>query len=197
MLPETRCGRKPPYERSSRMRHQLMMAGTLFAAMVAFAGCGSDSDALSLEEYFAEFEAIDAETDAAVEALFADFPDVSEDELISDDTYLPMFQEIAGSFPGIVGDAVEGMKALAPPSEVEDEHNELVAAGDQLTSAFSDANDELQDAETIADFMSIESRLDLELVAPASQRFDEACLELVAAGEDNGVTVNVDCLDEE
>jgi len=39
--------------------------------------------------------------------------------------------------------------------------------------------------------------LDASLVQPATQRFDVACLDLVAAGEENGITSTVGCVDEE
>ena len=54
----------------------LTRTAVFLLGMAVFSGaCSSDSDPLTLEEYFAEFEAIDADVNSQFEALFADFPE--------------------------------------------------------------------------------------------------------------------------
>ena len=56
----------------------------LLAAGVLIGACSSDPEPLTLDEYFAEFDAIDDDVDSQFEALFADFPD-DEDAWFADE----------------------------------------------------------------------------------------------------------------
>jgi len=180
------------------MKLRIAAGAILTLGLAVLAGCGGDSDALTLDAYFAEFEMIDADVDAQVEALFADFPEgESEEQVFADDANLPFFKELTAGFPLIITDAVEQLNALDPPSVVEDEHDELVEAGDSLIAAFEEASAALGETATMAEFAEVEQELDSSLVQPATQRFDLACLDVVAAGEENGITSTVDCVDEE
>jgi hypothetical protein len=170
----------------------LATAATLGVAGLTI-GCNDSSDALSLDEYFAEFEAIDADVDAQIEAAYADFPEDADD--FSDDTNLPYFKDLIAVFPRVVSDLLDQLNDLEPPAEVEDAHNELIDAGEDLLVVFQNAADELGGAATMAEFGSLNDELDLT-IAPASTRFDAACLAVVAIGEDNGVAVDVTCQDE-
>ena len=160
-------------------------------------GCSDSSDALSLDEYFAEFEAIDADVDAQFEAAFEEafvgFED--EEDFFADEANLPALKEITATFPRILGDAIDRMKVLNPPSEVETEHDNLIDAGDNLVVAFEEGVDVIEEAETLEE---VDAFLELSPTIDAAEAvFDAACLDLVAVGEANGVTVNVTCEDEE
>ena len=183
------------------MRRRTVLIAILAGALAAFgalaAACGDgDGESLTLEEYFARFEAIDADVDQQVEALFADFPDVSDEEFFSNEENLPLLKSIFAGFPRILGDALDELDGLDPPSEVEDAHNEFLEAGRGLLAAFESAASDVEDVETIAEAQEIGESADAE-VAPAEQRFDEACLALVDVGAANGLVVDVDCEDDE
>ncbi len=66
-----------------------------FAALVI--GCGGSTDTLTLEEYFEQFEAIDADVDAQFEVAYADFPE--GDDFFADDANLPFFQDLTAGLP--------------------------------------------------------------------------------------------------
>ena len=180
-----------------------MKLGLLLACVVAAitlaVGCSDSSDTLTLEEYFAEFEAIDADIDAQVEEAYAVFPeDEADDDIgafLSDEANLPVFKEFVSSFPRIIGDSVDRMKALEPPSEVEEAHDDLIEAGESAVAAFEEASGVIQAAQTMAEFEPLMNEAE-PAIDIAETAFDAACLDLVAAGEANGITVNVTCEDE-
>ena len=176
----------------------LSLPAALLLAIAAFAiGCSDSSETLTLDEYFAEFAAIDADVDSQIDALFADFPEGnSEEDFFADDTNLPFFKDIVAESSGIVRDAIDRMKALDPPAEVEDAHNDLIDAGEMFVIAFEEGNDVILDAETMAEFEALNNEVE-PTIAIAETAFDNACLALVAVGEANGITVNVTCEDDD
>ena len=173
-----------------------LLAVPLAFLLAISVGCSDSSDTLTLDEYFAEFEAIDADVDAEFEAAFAVFPEDEDFEaFLEDDGNVPAVKEFTAALPVIIGDAIDRVEALDPPSEVETEHDNLIDAGDDLVVAFEEGNELIQDAETMAEFDFQNSEVEATVDA-AQAAFDEACLDLVAVGEANGVTVNVTCEDD-
>ena len=159
-------------------------------------GCSDSSDTLTLEEYFVEFEAIDADVDAQFEEAFAIFPEDEDFEaFFEDDANVPALKDFTAALPVIIGDAIDRMKALDPPSEVETEHDNLIDAGEDLVGAFEEGNELIQDAETMAEFDFQNSEVEAT-VDGAETAFDEACFDLVDVGEANGITIDVSCGDE-
>ena len=166
-----------------------------FAALIA--GCGGGADALTLDEYFQQFEAIDADVDAQIEAAFADYPeDVSDEEFFADDANLPFFKDLIAAFPRITRDSLDRVKNLEPPSEVEDAHNDLVAALENLLITFEEAAEVLGAAETMAEAFELNAEVEPSIDA-ATARFDTACLALVVIASTNGIAVDLSCEDGE
>ena len=165
----------------------------LLAVATVFVGCGS-SDSLTLEEYFEQFEAIDADADAKIEALYADFPADGDDP--TNDANLPFFQELFTGFPGVVGDLVDGLKDLDPPAEVEDAHNDLIEAGEDLVVALGENADAFNGAETTSELMALNDVAE-ESIQPAVARFDSACLAVVDIAEASGIANDISCEDDE
>lgn len=181
------------------MRRRIMLITTLAAMLAAvgalLAACGdSGGDSLTLEEYFTRFEAIDQTADQEIGMLYADFPTVSDEELFSDEENLPLIKNLLQGFPEVLEDAVDEVDQLDPPSEVEEAHNDLIAAGRDLVMAHKSAASEIADVETIGEAEGLVMTVDGELTA-GQERFDAACRALVAVGTDNGLTVNVSCDD--
>ncbi len=173
-----------------KLRLVARTAAVLLATAVFTGACSSDSDPLTLEEYFAEFEAIDADADSQFEALFADFPEDEDDE-----ANLEFFKDLLVGFPRITGDFLDSAKDLDPPAEVEDAHNELIDAGEALLVAFEEAADVIGDAETMAEFETL--NLELEpTIDVAETAFDAACLTVVDIAIANDIHVSVTCEDE-
>ncbi len=179
-------------------------AACLLAIAVLAAGCGSDSDTLTLDEYFAEFAAIDDDVDAQFEEVFeALFPEDVEDEeslenFFMDDANLPLMLEVTTAFPRLAAESLDRVGELDPPSEVADAHDDMVDALKEMLAAFEEGIDALSEAETLAEFSELESELGSTLIDPAQERFDEACLAVVAIGEANGIPVSsISCEDDE
>ena len=156
-------------------------------------GCSDSSVTQNLDEYFAEFEAIDTDLDEQIGALYVDFPE--DGDFITNAANLTFFKDLVAGFAVAIGNSVERLKALNPPSEVETEHNVLVDAGEELTIALEEGSDVLQEAETMADFATLNQEVDPD-IAVATTRFVDACLDVVAFGEANGITFIVTCSDE-
>lgn len=173
----------------------LSMAIAAFGAAAAACDDGG-GESLTLEEYFERFTAIDQNVDAEIEELFADFPDVSDEEFFANDANLPLIKSIFEGFPRVLREALDELAGLDPPAEAEDAHDALLDAGRDLQAAFEQANEDIADVETAAEAQAISQARDEE-VAPAEQAFDEACLALVGVATENGLTVDVSCDDEE
>ncbi len=174
-------------------------AACLLAIAVLAVGCGSDSDTLTLDEYFAEFAAIDDDVDAQFEEAFeALFPEDADDEdFFADEANLPLILEVTAAFPRITAESLDRVQELDPPSELEDAHDDMVDALKEMLAAFEEGIDALSEAETMAEFSELESELGPTLIDPAQERFDEACLAVVAIGEANSIPVSsISCEDD-
>ena len=180
-------------------RSQTFMIVTALLATIAIAfACGGDDDnagnALTLEQYFAEFESIDARANSEAEELFAIFPggpDISEEEFYADEDNLPFLKEILGGLPGVVENAIEGFEALDAPDEVADAHDEMLAAANEMLAAFENDAKAAADAESMEEAV-VASQGDESLRASAS--FENACLAVVEIADAQGIETNITCL---
>ena len=128
----------------------LVRTAVFLLGMAVFTGaCSGDSDPLTLEEYFAEFEAIGADVNSQFEALLADFPE--DEDAFADEANLELFKDLLDGFPPITGDWVDRAEDLDPPAEVEDAHNDPIDAGEALLVAHEERAEVMGDAETMAD----------------------------------------------
>jgi hypothetical protein len=174
-----------------RLIAPLFVAAALLALGSIAAACGGD-DKLTLEEYFEQFQVIDADVDAKFETLYEDFPDEGEEELFSNEENLPLFKEIFAGFPVILTDALDALEELNPPSETEDAHDEFLATGREWLEVLEDGADRVEAVESILEIEQIEEELE-PAQGEAQERFDAACLDLVGVGQANGIVVDVSC----
>lgn len=172
------------------------LAAVLSAFTLAATACDGDGggDALTLEEYFARFEEIDQNVDAEIEALFADFPE-DDAGFFEDEENLPLVQELFAGFPRVLGDALDELRGVNPPSEVEEAHDEFLEAGDELLAVFEDVSGQAQDAETMAEIDTINTEGSVE-IDPLQATFDSACLDIVDVATENDISIDVSCTDE-
>ena len=164
-----------------------LAAAFLLASTTLGAGCGSGTRVLTLGEYFAEFEAIDADIDDQIDALYVDFPE--DVDALTDDANLPYFKELAAAFTPIMAENVDRLSGLEPPVEAADEHNDLVAAGKELLATFEEGAEVIDEAETMTAFEALNSEITASLIEPIAQ-FNTACLELVDIAEANNIPVS-------
>lgn len=155
-------------------RTRLLLAiPLLLGLMAALAACGGD-DALSDEEYFRKMDEIDKTLDTRF-----------EEEVFADETATA--KDGATTFKSVVDDAEGLYDAVKPPKELEDEHQEIVAAfanfGEKLGPAAERAED---DAPIFALFE------DEELV-PANERLTAAFCAIQDAADARGIEADVGC----
>lgn len=165
----------------------------LLGIAVFSVSCSSDSDPLTLEEYFAEFEAIDADVNSQFEALFADFPE--DEDAFANAANLELLKDLLDGFPRITGDWVDRAKDLDPPAEVEDAHNDLIDAGEALLVAHEERAEVMGDAETMAELETISREVDPSTTVAEAAR-DAACLAVVDIAVANDIHVSITCAGE-
>lgn len=167
-----------------------------FLLAIAFAvGCSDSSETLTLDEYFVVFPTIMADVWSQYDVLGDAFPErrtTEEDPYI--DANLPLLKDLFAEIPGIFGDAVDRLKALDPPSEVEDAHNDFTDAGETLVVAYEAQSDSIQDVETAAEILTVISTE--PSFFDAATAFVNACYELEDIGEANGFPYSHVCGDD-
>ena len=188
-----RAGVKFPEEPAVKLGLVARSAAVFVAAAVFSGACSSDSDPLTLEEYFAELEAIDADVDSQFEALFADFPE--DEDAFADEANLEVFKDVLVGFPRITSDFIDSTKDLDPPSEVEDAHNHLVETGQALLVAYEEGVDVISAAETMAEFETLNLEVEPTINA-ARAAVEGACLAVLDIARANEIHVSVTCEDE-
>ena len=164
----------------------------LFIAAV-LVGCGSSTDTLTLEEYFERFEAMDADVDAQFEEAYADFPE--GDDFFADEANLPFFRDLTAAFLRITGDSLDRVTDLDPTSEVEDAHDDMVGALENLLVTFEEGFELIDEAETMAEVSALNDEIEPSIDA-AMTRFEAACLDVVAIAVANGIHTNISCEDD-
>ena len=171
----------------------LTRTATFLLGMAVFTGaCSGDSDPLTLEEYFAEFEAIDADVDSQFEALFADLPD--DEDAFADEANLELFKDLLDGFPLIIGDLIDSAKDLDPPAEVEDAHNDLIDAGEALLVDYEERAEVMGDAATLEELETISREVDPSTTV-AETALDAAGVTIVDIAIANDIHVSVTCDD--
>ena len=153
-------------------------------AALAF-GCSDSSDTLTVEEYFAELDAIDAEVtrqgeEGLEEGLWVDIFEIEEPSVVE-------VKDAVSAFTDLLEESVDGVKDLEPPSEVETEHDNFVETGEDLIVVFQEGIDDIVEPEDAG----------ILFFGEPAGAFESACNALVAAGEANGVTVSAGCFDDE
>lgn len=180
------------------MRRLALCAATAAAAMLMFAACGDDGDGggngqtVSLDQYLREFERLSNEADTRSEALDSAFDGINQDTPV--DELKQIFINAFDSFEDISRDLRAGLEAMEPPDEVEDQHNEILDAFSDFEDGFQEGIDNVQDAETQEDVLTAaQEATELDDVVDASERLDEACLELQTLADDNSIDVDLEC----
>lgn len=159
---------------------------SLILAMLA-AACGGGGGALSLEEYFQELDEGQNDVDQRFEDAFQQEepgPDTSEEEVAA------FAHEVVETFATILGDAEGTFGDLEPPTEAEDAHDALVQAIGDTRTAIAAAADDLPDALSLEE---LETFFETSEVEAATAAIDEACSELQAIADDNGIDVDLEC----
>ena len=168
----------------------LALAG-LGLALAALANACGGGGGLSADQYFQELQAI---VDDTVQKESAAVPSEEEAANFTLDEQKQTGIEFLTSLASINEEAIGGVEDLNPPDDIQDAHDDLVAAGKELTSTFGDFADQAQDIapEDIEEFFNTQV-----FGASTFAGFDEACSAVQDIADDKGIDVDLSCEPEE
>jgi|CXWL01.1.fsa_nt_gi hypothetical protein len=158
--------------------------GLLLGATLMMSACGGGGDTLSLDEYFEEVEALDADTSDRADEVGADVADTEDLDKIKD-----AFDKL----PDVFGDFVAGLEDINPPDEVEDAHKDAIDASNDFLDEYDKLLEDLQDAETLDEITSL---VDSRAINKANDRLTAACKDLQEIADDNDIRVSLNCGEE-
>jgi hypothetical protein len=161
-----------------------VVAGSL---LLAACGGGGGGDELSLEEYFQQLDGIESNIETGVAALDEQSTGVIGEDVEATQVYVDGYQVV-------IGQGVEDMKALDPPSEAGDAHDEFVAALSGMLPLWQDLSDQLKETETSEEMLTVlMGTQSEESWTTATQRFIDACLDLQGIADENGFDIDLSC----
>jgi hypothetical protein len=145
---------------------QALSSIVVLAGFLSLAACGggeSTTEPLTLDEYVTEFQRLAGEVDTRIDDL----------EFTSEPGTTPDYGDVYVQSAPYARDFVNGLDAMTPPTEIADEHDEVVDVFRDLAKAWEEGSDGGED---------------LEL------RFHEACTALEAALAEQGTEAEL-CAD--
>ena len=164
-------------------------AAIALAAMAVAAGCNGGGG-LSLEEYLKRVDELDNQSGERTDAL-SDRLNLISDESAPDQERIDAAQSAIPEFVSILDDFLSGLKALDPPSDVQQEHEESLAAGEAAAELFDGVATQVGNAESIPELDQALSVLNSDEYTAADQRFTDACLALQAKLEYSNVAYSL------
>ena len=139
----------------------IALAGAALGALLLAGACGDDEPRLTAAEYRERADEICRETSSELREI----PDP-----VGPEDILPTFERAAP----LTSAQLEDLRALNPPEELEEAHDDAMAALDEQVSLTEDAIERLRDGEPAVDVVNdVVARVD-EL----DRRADELALEL-------------------
>ena len=158
------------------------------AGSLLLAACGGgDGEELSLDEYFQQLDGIEEGIKTGTAALDEASAGVIGEDVEATRVYVDGYQ-------GIVGEGIDNMKELDPPSEVGDAHDEFVAALSGMLPVWEDLSERLADLESPSGVQELLVEAGAEPAwQEAAQRFADACLDLQGIADEKGIDVELDC----
>lgn len=163
----------------------LVVLGTIAAA------CGDD-DALTLEQYFQQIDALGNDLDDELNRLNEEFEETVE-EAKTEEEVIDAFRDFLDPQPGLFEDFVGELESIAPPSEVEDAHNELVAIQAEGLELLEDLNERAQRVESASDVEEVGAELEEPAFTAIADQTEQACFALEAIADANGIDVDLEC----
>lgn len=168
---------------------------TAGAMLLAFAGFGvacndSDGSSLTLEEYFQQIDAIQNDNDAQFATQEASVQEPAPDA--TGEERAQLFKDSLSSSAAILTDSAEAAADIDAPDEVADEHDEIVAAINELVDAVEAV--EVPDTLTFEELAQSDSTFfSGQELNDAFDHLTTACNALEAIAADNGITVDLAC----
>ena len=165
----------------------LVMISAVVAGSLLLAACGGGGkEEMALDEYFRQFDAIEESMKTSVGALEESGAAVGED--------VQATRDYVDGYYGIVQKGLTDVKALKPPDEVKDAHDEFAATLGNMISLWKDLSDRLAEVQTPEELGTLLTGLAGEADwTDTSQQFTDACRALQTLATDKGIEVTLDC----
>ncbi len=175
------------------MKSLVALAAALLLAFGAVAAAcgGGGGNGPSLEEYFQQVDTAQNEVDRQFEEFFTEEepgPDASGEEVAA------FARELAATFVSILQDAQDTFGGIEAPAEAEGAHNDLVQAIQDAREAIEAAVDDLPTTLSLEELETFEP---FESATDALTRVEEACVELQTLADQNNISVDLMCEEEE
>jgi len=161
----------------------------LLASAVLGMACSGGSEEVTLGAYLQRVDAIFAETDERFVALGDRCSERTDSEGARVRVALCFFDASVAIWP----DFTNALENIDPPDEAAAAHDELLAAGGELSSLIEDYSTRLADVQSTAELEEVLSAHDL---LAAGDRFDQACLSLQDLATETGIELDLACTDE-
>jgi len=165
----------------------LVMVSAVVTGSLLLAACGGGGkEEMSLDEYFQQFDAIEESMKTSVGALEESGAAVGED--------VQATRDYVDGYYGIVQKGLTDVKALKPPAEVKDAHDEFAATLGNMISLWKGLSDRLANVQTTEELGTLLTGLAGEADwTDTSQQFTDACRALQTIATDKGIAVTLDC----
>ena len=161
----------------------LLLLGTIAAA------CTSD-DELTLEEFYQQGQAISDDFAVEIEEVYESFPDDGEET----DENLQAEKDSYGEFSPVYDDFFDELETLNPPSEAEDEFDDLLKTGREIVEFLEDYAVRIEGAESFTELGQLLDEGDAEADA-LQDSYQAACQSLQDIADANDIVAVIECAD--
>ncbi len=169
-----------------------LFVAALALLVAGFAAACGDGDALTLEQYFQQIDALGNDLDDELNRLNEEFEETVE-EAKTEEEVIDAFRDFLDPQLGLFEDFVGELESIAPPSEVEDAHNELVAIQAEGLELLEDLNERAQRVESASDVEEVGAELEEPAFTAIADQTEQACFALEAIADANGIDVDLEC----
>ncbi len=169
-----------------------LFVAALALLVAGFAAACGDGDALTLEQYFQQIDALGNDLDDELNRLNEEFEETVE-EAKTEEEVIDAFRDFLDPQPGLFEDFVGELESIAPPSEVEDAHNEMVAIQAEGLQLLEDLNERAQRVESASDVEEVGAEFDEPAFTAIADQTEQACFGLEAIADANGIDVDLEC----
>lgn len=126
---------------------RLLMPASAFLLVLGTVSAACGGDELTLEEFFRQGQAIDADFEERIEAVYDRLPDDGGET----DENLQSNRAFYGEFAVVYEEFVDELETLNPPSEAEAAFDELITAGRAVVEFLREVADRAERADSFAD----------------------------------------------
>lgn len=158
----------------------LLLGAGLFAAC----GGGGSGDALTLEEYFQDLDALENEFRAGQDASEVAFAAIDDSTPVED--VITLFEELQS----VSDEFVAGLEGIDPPPEAEAAHEETIAGFQAISQLIDETIAAVEGGATGEELFAIFAT---DEAVEVSEALDATCRALQTLATDNGIDVALNC----